>query len=168
MFPDTSEPPVFQALLTPHRSLSKRGACRIIAVLLAVSLLFSVRFWLAGAWPIVLFSLTDVPLVALLLAMSFRQARASEYVMLSRDTLTVIRTAANGSRRRLSLPTSWLRLELRDGEEAPRVVALSRGRVVEIAAFLPATDKRDLYDALGRALHDVRHPVFDNPQLRGG
>jgi uncharacterized membrane protein len=168
MYLDRSEPLLFQALLTPHRSLSKRGAWRIIVSLLAASLLLSLRFWLVGAWPVVVFSLIDVPLVGLLLVISFRQARASECVMLSREALTVIRTGADGARLCLSLPTAWLRVELRDGEDAPRVVAFSRGRSVEIAAFLPSADKRALYEALGRALHDVRYPVFDNPQLREG
>jgi DNA-directed RNA polymerase subunit L len=37
---------------------------------------------------------------------------------------------------------------------------------VEVAAALGEAEKRDLANALTEALYRVKHPVFDNPQLR--
>lgn len=166
MSADLTETPVFEAFITPHRSLSERGAGTVVLVLLIITSGFALRFWLLGAWPVVIFSLADVPLVVLLLAINFRRARASECLMLTERTLTIIRTDPAGARHRILLPTSWLRVDFQDPDAVPHILLRSRDQSWEIAAFLPGPDKRALYDALRQALHGLRNPTFDNPQLR--
>jgi uncharacterized membrane protein len=166
MTADSTDIPVFEAFITPHRSLSGRGARTIVLVLLIISSGFALRFWLLGAWPVVIFSLADVPLIVLLLLVNFRRARASECLILTEQTLTIIRTDPAGVRRRILLPAAWLRVDLQDPDDVPHILLRSRGQSCEIAAFLPGPDKRELYDALKRALHGLRNPTFDNPQLR--
>ena len=46
-----SEPPLFDALLTPHRSLTPRGFLLLMGVLCALSFGSGLAFILSGAWP---------------------------------------------------------------------------------------------------------------------
>jgi uncharacterized membrane protein len=101
-----------------------------------------------------------------LLAINQRRARASELIMLDTTQLTVIRTDPAGRRKQESLPAAWLRVDLNATKGIPRVVLSSHGRQCEVGAFLHEPDKVSLFDALSKALHGVKNPRFDNPQLR--
>ena len=48
----------------------------------------------------------------------------------------------------------------------PRLIARRHNREEEIGGALGEHEKRDLAESLSRALHRVRNPVFDNPQLK--
>ena len=160
--------PVFEALIVPYRSLTRKGVTIVIGSLMALSAAVALRFWLWGAWPVVLFSLFDVPLVGLLLAINMRRARASELIMLSAQELTVTRTDPAGRQKQISMPSAWLRVDLESGHGIPRLLVRSHGRGYEVGAFLHEPDKRSLFEALREALHQARNPHFDNPQLREG
>jgi uncharacterized membrane protein len=161
-----AQSPVFEALIVPHRSLTPRGAAMVIGAFLVLSAAIAFRFWLWGAWPVVAFSAFEVPLLVLLLTINQRRARASELIMLDANQLTVIRTDAAGRRRQEALPAAWLRISLDSTQGIPRIVLRSHGRGCEVGAFLHEPDKMSLFDALQSALHNARHPRFDNPQLR--
>jgi uncharacterized membrane protein len=163
-----SEAPVFEALIVPYRSLTRKGVMAVVAALLAANAAVGLRFWLLGAWPVVAFSLVEVPLAALLLSINLRRARASELIMLNATEITVVRTDPAGRVKQVSLPSAWLRVDLDAGRGVPRVVLSSRGRDYEVGAFLHEPDKLSLFDALSDAVHRVRNPRFDNPQLRDG
>jgi len=158
---------VFEALIVPHRSLTPKGVSALIVVLMVMVGLIALRFWLLGAWPVVLFSLFDVPLICLLLAINFRRARASELIMLTEGELTVVRTDPRGRATTLTLPAAWLRVDQDMAWGAARILLRCHGTECEIGAFLHAGEKDLLCAALRAALHDVRNPLFDNPQLRG-
>jgi uncharacterized membrane protein len=158
--------PVFEALIVPHRSLTRKGVMGVVAVLLVLNAVIALRFWLLGAWPVVVFSSLEVPLAVVLLAINMRRARASELIMLDQRQLTVIRTDPAGLRKQVSLPSAWLRVDLDAGRGIPRLVVSSRGRDCEVGAFLHEPDKLSLFDALSDAVHRVRNPRFDNAQLR--
>jgi uncharacterized membrane protein len=138
----------------------------VVTGCLALTAALAVRSWLWGAWPVTAFSLAEVPLLAVLLAINQRRARASELIMLDSAQLTVIRTDAAGRRRHHSLPAAWLRIDLDATKGSPRVVLSSHGRGCEVGAFLHEADKVSLFEALQTALHRARNPRFDNPQLR--
>ena len=158
---------MFEALVVPHRSLSPRGVATLIVVLMVLLALVALRCWLLGAWPVVICSLLEVPLVVLLLAINIHRARASELILLNTQELTVIQVDPKGRRISFSLPAAWLRVDHENAEGASRVVVKSRGQAREIGAFLHEAEKQSLAKALNIALHDVKHPWFDNPQLRG-
>jgi uncharacterized membrane protein len=162
----STQAPVFKALIVPHRSSSRKGVLIIVAAMVALSATVAVRFWLLGAWPVVVFSVFEIPLIVLLLAINLRRARASELIMLDERALTVIRTDPVGRRLQVSLPSAWLRVNIEAGRGVPRVVLTSRGRGCEVGAFLHEPDKRSLFEALSDALHRIQNPRFDNPQLR--
>ena len=157
--------PVFEALIVPHRSLSRKGAAVVAAALSVLTALVALRCWLIGAWPVVAFSLIEIPLVLLLLMINLRRARARELIMLDRHELRVIRTDPRGRRQQISLPSAWLRVELEEGKGIPHVLLYSHGRDCEVGAFLHEPDKMSLFAALRDALHRSRNPHFENPQL---
>jgi uncharacterized membrane protein len=163
----SAQAPVFEALIVPHRSLTHKGVCVVVAVFLALSAAVALRFSLVGAWPVVVCSLVEVPLIVLLLAINLRRARASELIMLDLQALTVVRTDPAGRRQEITLPAAWLRVDLESGGGGiPHVMLSSHGRGCEIGGFLHEAEKRSLFVALSAALHRIRNPRFDNPQLR--
>jgi uncharacterized membrane protein len=158
--------PVFEALIVPHRSMTRRGVTYLAATIVMISLGVGVRFLLLGAWPVLLFSLLEIPVLGVLLAIHLRDARVSELILLDRRQITVTRTDAGGRQTSFSLPTAWLRVSLEENHGATRVILTTHGRGREIGGFLHDPEKASLCQALQRAMHDVRHPAFDNPQLR--
>jgi uncharacterized membrane protein len=161
-----AQAPIFEALIVPYRSLSRKGLWIVIGVFVLLSAVIALRFWLWGAWPVVAFSFVEIPLLALMVAINHRRARASELIMLDLARLTVIRTDAAGRRKQETLQAAWLRVDLDSTGGMPRLVLSSHGRRCEIGAFLHEPDKRSLFDALTSSLYRARNPQFDNPQLR--
>jgi uncharacterized membrane protein len=157
--------PVFEALLVPHRSLGPRGAGAAAVALAAISLTIGLRFLLLGAWPVMVFSLLEVPLLGVLLAVNLRRARVRELILLDHLTVTVTQTDPGGRRKTFSLPAAWLQVSLEAGGGGSRLMLISRGQVREIGAFMHQPDRAMLFEALRRAMHEVRTPGFDNPQL---
>ena len=157
--------PVFEALIVPHRSLTRAGVATLIGALMVSSTVIALRFGLLGAWPVAAFSLLEIPLVVVLFALNLRQARASELIMLNADELTVISTDAAGRRNRVSMPAGWLRVDLDVDRGIPHVVLSSHGRRCEVGAFLHEPNKMSLFEALRDALHRARNPRFENPHL---
>lgn len=162
----SAQAPVFEAFIVPHRSLTRRGSMILVGVMMAASLAVALRFLFLGAWPVVAFSLLDVPLIVLLLAINFRRGRASELLMLSAQEFIVVRTDPAGKRKQVTLPSAWLRVDLDEARGIPRLLLTSHGRGCEVGAFLHEPEKRSLFAALNGALHSVKNPYFDNPQLR--
>jgi uncharacterized membrane protein len=158
--------PIFEALIVPYRSMTARGVAVVGVSVAALSAAVSLRFLLLGAWPVLLFSVLEVPLVSLLLAINLRRARASELILLDRQTMTVTRTDPRGRRQSFSMPAAWLQVKLEAAASGSRIIVANRGCAREVGAFLHETDRSSLFEALSRAMHDVRNPSFDNPQLR--
>ncbi len=168
--PDVSgdaEATLFEALIVPHRSLSPRGLRWLIGLICLLCSLTAFRFWLIGAWPVIVFSIVEVGLAVLLLLVNAHRARASELILLTDRTLRVIRTNAAGRRDERELPPTWLNVALEETPgRAPRLVLVARGVREEIGAALGEAERRDLARALRAALHSARNPRFDNPQLQ--
>lgn len=157
---------LFEALMVPHRSLSRRGLWLVLAAIGAVCAANLVVFSLLRAWPVCGFAGAELLLAAMLLRLNALGARASEMLLLTPQALRVIRTDRKGRRVERSLPPAWLNVEVQ--ERPGRVPALwlgTRGAREEVGRFLGEAEKRDLARALTEALHRWRNPVFDNPQL---
>ncbi len=161
------DPILFQAEVTPHRSLSPRGLRLIIAFVCIVSLSTTTLFWSLGAWPIAGFNGGEILLAMVLLRAHHRSARAKEILMLSGGGLRILRVAAGGQTSEQVLPAGWLNVVLTERPgRVPGLYLAARGRQVEVAHSLGEPEKRDLAEALAGALHRLKNPVFDNPQLR--
>ena len=94
----SESPALFEALIVPHRSLTRRGLRWVVGSLAGLAMLVSLRFWMLGAWPVLPFSVIEVGLVLLMLHLNTRQARGSELVILSETELRIVRTQPSGQR----------------------------------------------------------------------
>ncbi len=161
------DPVVFNAVITPHRSLTARGLVTLFAGLAALTSIVAFRFWMLGAWPVLLFGAAELVLVGVLLSCNHRSAGSMERVTLYADHARIERTTPSGRRWETALPMAWLTVEL--DETAHRVTRLwlcHRGRREEIGGSLGESEKRDLAGAIRSALDCWRRPRFDNPQLQ--
>jgi uncharacterized membrane protein len=158
---------IFQAVIVPHRSLSRRGLALVIAgigVLCCVNIAISIR---TGAWPVSGFAGAELFLAAYLLRRNARDVHASELVMLFEQGLRIVRTDVKGVRQEHVLPASWLNVQLLDRPgRVPALLLIAHGRQEEIGRSMGEAEKRALAEALADALHRWRNPRFDNPQLR--
>lgn len=107
-----SDTTIFAAVLSPHRSLGRRGFIAVMTVLSAMSLFVGLIFWSIGAWPIPGFLGLDVALVYAAFRLSYRQARAAEEIRLTRSSLVVRHITANGRSAETGLNPYWARLEV--------------------------------------------------------
>lgn len=164
---EATHAPIFEAVIVPHRSLSRRGRWLLVGFVGLLCGINAAIFVHLGAWPVAGFAGGEVLLAAVMLHVNAQRARASEVVLLTEHALRITRTDPAGRRRERTLPTAWLRATLdEDPGRVPRLM-LRVGRMEEeIAASLGEAEKRDLAAALAHALHRWRSPVFDNPQLR--
>jgi len=157
---------VFEAVIVPHRSLSPRGLAILMAVISLLCALVVLRFWLIGAWPVAGFGVLEIGLALFLLWLNARRAHASELVLLSEQTLRVVRTDRRGVRQERVLPVAWLNAVIEEPPgKVPRLLLVAHGVREEIATTLGEAEKRDLWAALRDALLRLRSPRFENPQL---
>jgi uncharacterized membrane protein len=155
--PDRGDSAIFAARLSPRRSFTPAAARRLLVATFVASALFSLPFYLAGAWPIVGFLGLDVLLLWFAFRASFRAARAYEDYRLTYFELEFARVSARGARREWRFNPVWVRLER--GESGPTAHGLalrSGGRRIEIAAFLGPNEKAAFAGDLGRALGEAR------------
>ena len=158
---------VFEAVIVPYRSLSPRGLYTLIAVISVLCGLTALRFWFIGAWPVAAFSVVEIGIAIFLLRLNASRARASELVLLSENALRIVRTDRKGRRQERLLPVGWLNVVIEEPPgRVPRLLLVAHGIREEIATSLGEHEKRDLWTALEAALHRLRNPRFDNPQLR--
>ncbi len=161
------DPVVFEAMVTPYRSLSPRGLRMVIGFVCSVSLCTTTMFWWLGAWPIAGFNGAEILLAVLLLRLHGKSSRSCELLLLSSQALRIRRTDADGRSTEVSLPPGWLNVRLAERPgRVPGLFLSARGQHVEVGSTLGEPEKRDLAEALGAAIHRLKSPVFDNPQLR--
>ncbi len=160
---------MFEAMIVPHRSLSRRGLGLVMAAIGVVAAANIVISVLLRAWPVTGFAGAELVLAAVLLRINALGARASELLLLTPEALRVLRTDARGRREERVLKPTWLavRIEERPGR-VPALWVSAHGVREELGRFLGEAEKRDLARALSDALHRLRNPVFDNPQLAEG
>lgn len=157
---------VFNAVITPHRSLGLAGLRMLFGVIAVLLAVVSLRFWYLGAWPVTLFGILELALVGAFLWVNHRSARSVETVTLYHDRARIARLAPSGRRWETALPMAWLTVELEErAPSATRLWLCHRDRREEIAGALGEEEKRDLAGALRKALETWRNPKFDNPQL---
>jgi uncharacterized membrane protein len=148
------EPVLFEARLSPHRSLSSTGFAIVMGVLATVSFAVGVSFLMMGAWPVFGFFGLDVALVWLAFRVNYRDARAYEDIRVTPNVLSVRQVSAKGAARKTDFNPRWVRLEKTEDElyGVTRVALLSRGIFLVVGAFLPPLYKSELAKHLSAAL----------------
>lgn len=149
--------PLFRAVLTPNRSLSKLGFCLVMAGVSAVSFAAGVAFMLRGAWPVFGFFGLDVLLIWGALELSYRSGRLTETVELSPERLVVRRVEPGGRTAEWEFQPYWLKVELDEPERHDGELALaSHGKRLVIGAFLAPEERASFAHALREALARTR------------
>jgi uncharacterized membrane protein len=154
----TAEPPIFSALITPHRSLGAAGFVVLMVVIGLASFIAGIMFLMAGAWPVFGFFGLDVLLVWLAFRINYRSAAAYEQVLVTSSQLTVRKVGHRGDVREWTLNPLWVRLD-RQGDDEFGLRDLSlvfRGRKLPIAGFLGPSEKESFAAALAAALGEAR------------
>jgi uncharacterized membrane protein len=148
------EPILFEARLSPHRSLSSTGFAIVMGVLAGVSFVVGVSFLMMGAWPVFGFFGLDVVLVWLAFRVNYRDARAYEDIRVTPSELSVRQVSAKGTARETDFNPRWVRLEKTEDElyGVTRVALMSRGILLIVGAFLPPLYKSELAKRLSAAL----------------
>ena len=148
------EPVLFEARLSPHRSLSLAGFAIVMSALAAVSFAVGVSFLMIGAWPVCGFFGLDVALVWLAFRLNYRAARAYEDIRMTPNLLSVRQVSAKGTARETAFNPRWVRLEKTEDElyGVTRVALISRGIFLIVGAFLPPLYKDELAKRLDAAL----------------
>jgi uncharacterized membrane protein len=152
------EPPIFSAVLTPHRSLSPTGFLIFMLVLGGMSFATGMVFLLAGAWPVFGFFGLDVLLVYWAFRANYRSAQAYEQVTVTPSELTIRKVSHRGAVREWTLNPVWVRLQRDEHEEfgLQRLFLESQGRRLSIAGFLPPQEKESFAHALSGALAEAK------------
>ncbi len=154
---DASPPPSgavhFDAVLTPHRSLPRRGRVLLVAALAALLGSVGLAFWSLGAWPVAGFCGLEVLLVWGAFELNDRSGRAVETVRLDDRVLRIDRVAPSGRAVFWTFEPGWARVALKSRRRGgDRLVVSSHGRRVAIGAFLTDGERGDLAASLNKAL----------------
>jgi len=152
------EPTIFSAVLTPNRSLSRKGFLIFMLILGSISFTFGLYFLRVGAWPVFGFLGLDVLLVYWAFRVNYRSARAYEVVTVTPTELTVRKVSYHGRVRQWTLNPVWVRLDRDEHKEfgIERLFLVSHGRRLPIAAFLGAREKESFALALSGALAEAK------------
>jgi uncharacterized membrane protein len=163
--PEHEPPPVFSAVLHPHRSLDIRGV-RLVCLLVAIAgTIASIPFVVLGFWPVAGFYGLDVALLWFALSASLRDARAYEEVVVSPIELSLRKVPASGPALEFRFNPLWTRLLRVEHEEfgVERLTLVSRGQAVPVAHFLSPDEKARFGDRLSWALAEARRGITYNP-----
>jgi uncharacterized membrane protein len=158
-------PPVFSAVLHPHRSLDVTGVRLVIVLVALAGTVASIPFLVLGFWPVAGFYGLDVVLLGYAMMASLRAARAYEEVMVSALELSLRKVPVAGPAREWRFNPMWTRLHRVDHEEfgVQRLALVSRGEAVPVAQFLSPDEKARFAERLSAALAEARRGVTHNP-----
>jgi uncharacterized membrane protein len=151
------EPYYMDAVITPHRSLSRRGFIVLISVLTAINAASALVFMALHAAPIPLFLGLDVVALVVALSASRRAARRLERVQVTASEVRVMCETPKGAETVWLSPTAFTRVALmgEDDDDMDLQLRLS-DRGVAVARALSRSERRDFAVALERAIRRAR------------
>lgn len=158
-------PPVFSAVLHPHRSLTIQGVRLVVLLVAAAGTVASIPFLVMGFWPVAGFYGLDIALLWFAMSASIRDARAYEEVTVSPLELFLRKVSVKGLAREWRFNPVWTRLHTVEHEEfgVERLTLVSRGELVSVAHFLGPDEKARFGRRLSAALAEARRGVVHNP-----
>ncbi len=146
---------VWEATLTPHRSLSREGFYVLMGLVIAVNLVVAGMFVALGAWPIGGFAGLDVLLVWWAFRVNFADARKLERISITEHELVLDRMSEKRPPEQKRFVRRWVRVELEEDRERELIgsLVLVSGRTrVAVGEFLAPEERRTLAQALRSAL----------------
>jgi len=145
---------LFEARLSPHRSLSLRGFNILMTLLGIMSFVIGAVFLSLGAWPVFGFFGLDVLLLWFALRVNYRDADAYEDIRMTPVLLHVLQVSKRGAEQETDFNPRWTRLEKTEDDlmGVTKVALVSRGFPLVIGSFLPPFYKKELAARLSKAL----------------
>ncbi len=150
--------PVFDATITPHRSLGRNGFRLVMTLVCLASVMSSIPFVVLGAWPVAGFFGLDVLALFIAFHVNFRHARAFERIVVTPLEVLLRKVSHHGREAVWRSNPAWTRLERQEDEDYG-VLALnlvSRGQSVAVAGALSPSEREGFAEALGSALARAR------------
>lgn len=146
--------PIFRALLTPHRSMGRKGFLIIMSIFAVTWLGTGAFFMSLGAWPVFGFFGLDLLLLYIAFKVNYRAARAREEVTVSRTALEILKVAPSGKCQQFSFNPFWAKFRVQRHEEIgiTDMAVEGEGRRVPIGSFLNPDDRESFAAAFGSAL----------------
>lgn len=151
---DPLDPPLFRAILRPHRSLSERGILVVTLLAGILALIPGLAFFLMGAWPIVGFMGLDVLLLYWALTWSKQGEKQYEEVGLWRDAIRIRKVDMKGRAKEIELNPFWVRLttKLNAEDEVDSMHLIAKKQRIALGEFLNPADKTSFAHAFGQEL----------------
>lgn len=157
----SSEPTLFSAIITPHRSLSATGFLVVMGLIGGISFVGGMFFFLIGAWPVIAFLGLDVVLVYWAFRANYRAAAAFEEVTVTPSELRLRRVSHRGEVAEWTLNPVWTNLDRETHEDFGllRLFLVSQGRRLTVAGFLAPSERESFAKALAAALGEAKRGV---------
>ena len=163
--PQATEPTLFSALLTPHRSLNRTGFLLVMAFVSVASFAAGIACLMIGAWPVLGFLSLDLLAIYFAFKINFRRAKAYEEILVTPSELRLRRVSHRGHVMEWAFNPLWVQLDQVVHEEfgIEKLYLISKGRRVALASFLGPDEKASFAKALMIALAAARRGPIHNP-----
>jgi uncharacterized membrane protein len=145
----------WQAVLTPHRSLSKQGFLMVMSLVVIVNLLIGGLFFVIGAWPVAGFAGLDVLLLWWAFKANFADARCMERISITDHELVLDQLRANRIPLQQRFVRRWVNVVLEEDTEREligRLILVSGSIRISVGEFLAPEERKTLAHALRSAL----------------
>jgi uncharacterized membrane protein len=153
--------PVFNAVLTPYRSLGRTGLVILVALTLGITIFNIIFFLVADALPIAMFFGLDMALLYGAFYLNYRSARAREEVQVSRTELSIRKVTPSGRARVSRYNPFWAKFQVdRHHEFGITAMAVTgEGRRTTVGSFLNPDDRESFARAFTAALASVKRRI---------
>lgn len=153
--------PIFNAVLTPYRSLGRTGFKILVAITLAVTLFNVVFFLVADALPVAMFFGLDVALLYGAFYLNYRSARVREEVSISRTELEIRKVAPSGRAKVSRYNPFWAKFQVDRHREygITSMAVTGEGRRTVFGSFLNPDDRESFARAFTSALASVKRRI---------
>lgn len=155
--PDTDETIYMDAVLTPNRSLSRRGFAIAMIAIAVTFFLNGLMFWSMGALPILGFMCLDILAIWLAFHISFRRQKEETRVVVTARSIHLHHRDAKGREKRAEVPAAFARIELKEPNGPTDWLRIEHGKTAWIIGrFLTPDERKSLAAALRMALRTAR------------
>lgn len=162
--PEAAEKPVFDATITPHRSLGQDGFRVVMTLVCLTSVAASIPFIVLGAWPVAGFFGLDILALFIAFKVNFNAARAFERIVVTPLEVLLRKVSHHGREKVWRSNPAWTKLEREDDDDYGllELSLVSRGRRTVVASALSPGEREGFAQALGTALAKAkRGPDFE-------
>ncbi|KRE24348.1 hypothetical protein ASE66_03685 [Bosea sp. Root483D1] len=161
---EAAERPVFDATITPHRSLGQGGFRIVMTLVCVISVAASIPFMVLGAWPVAGFFGLDIVAIFIAFKANFNAARAFERIVVTPLEVLLRKVSHHGREKIWRSNPAWTKLERDDDEDYGllELSLVSRGQRTVVASALSPQEREGFAQALGTALAKAkRGPDFE-------